>query len=282
MNHQNAAFLIGDLLRGNLTADTKGAVLSHMTACEECKAMAETYLTISEAFLGTSEAAGEQHPSSAAVVDYALRVEGLDEAQRARIAAHLKECPSCAFELDATRRAETELTARPETRDLRETPAPPVRSTSSLRAAIAASIVFAALAYPAYRGVFGAGEASSWQGAAAEMVMLQPPLRASQPSVPSIEVAEAQPVVPLAVLAPRLESERDLLRLSIRDANGSGIWSQELGRREVDRLDSVGTITLLIPSRNLPDGRYSLDVRVAADRTGEGTTFEAPFEVVRR
>ena len=281
MNHEYATYLIGDLMRGNLPTDTKGAVLTHMTDCEECKALAETYATISEAFLGTSESADEQHPSTAALVDYAMRAEGLDDGQRARIAAHLKECPSCAFDLDTTRRAETELTRRPVQGEMRDLPVRAVRSVSNLRAAIAASVVFASLAYPAYLGLFESGDAPSWPGAVTEMPLLQSPLRASTASIPTIGVDETQPVVPLAVVAPRLESEGERLRLSIKDASGSGIWSQELGKHEVDRYASIGSITLLIPSTELPDGRYSLDVMVAADQTEE-KKFEAPFEIVRR
>ena len=85
MNHEIAAPMIGDLLHGRLSGETRDDVLSHVTACEECRSLSETYGLLSEALIDDTV----EHPSAEAIVHYAFTEDELDPEERDRIATHL-------------------------------------------------------------------------------------------------------------------------------------------------------------------------------------------------
>lgn len=291
MNHEAAAPLIGELLHGRLSSGIKSEVLDHVTSCDECRSMSETYAVLSEAWSDETL----EHPSSELIVGYALGEEALDEEVRDRIATHVLACELCAGEIELTSEAEAELTR--DSRPSRERPTETLDRRWFIAPAIAAAVVLAVLAYPAYLGLFEVPRindrlavleaertyraAPAWSGAV-EMAVLQSPVRGAGDQVQSIELAATQPYVPLAVVPGTLDeyAGTETVYFDIRDSDGRLTWSWKLGENELrHRVQRGGAVALLVPSEQLPTGQWTLAVSRGPNRAEH--VFEAPFGVTR-
>jgi hypothetical protein len=291
MNHEAAVPLIGELLHGRLSSRIKSEVLDHVTACDECRSLSETYAILSEAWNDDTV----EHPPSELIVRYALGEEALDEKVRDRIAAHVLACEVCADEIEVTSQAEVEL--RGDRRPSRARPMETLDRRRLVAPAITAAVVLAVLAYPAYLGLFevprinnrisvleaestrGAGPA--WSGAV-EMAVLQSPVRGASDRVQSVELAVNQPYVPLAVVPGTLDeyAGSETVYFEVRDSDRRLTWSWRLGESELrHRVQRGGAVTLLVPAEQLPSGEWTLSVSRGPDRAE--LVFEAPFRVTR-
>ena len=291
MNHDAAVPLIGELLHGRLNSGIKSEVLDHVTSCDECRSLSETYAVCSEAW--NDEAL--EHPPSELIVGYALGEEALDEKVRDRIATHVLACELCAGEIEVTSQAEAELTG--DSRPSRERPKEMLDRRWLIAPAIAAAVVLAVLAYPAYLGLFEVPRINNrlavleaerthravpaWSGAV-EMAVLQSPVRGAGDEVQSIELPANQPYVPLAVVPGTLDeyAGTETVYFDIRGSDGRLAWSWKLGESELrHRVQRGGAVALLVPSEQLPSGQWTLSVSRGPNRAE--LVFEAPFGVTR-
>jgi len=285
MKHETAAPMIGDLLHGRLTGETRDEVLTHVVSCAECRSLTETYELLSEALIDD----GADHPSAGEIVRYALDERTLSEEERDRIATHLLGCELCASELDVTSRAEAELTAVPQTSH--EHPASGPDRRSVLAPAVAAAAVLVVMAYPTYLGLFEVPridqrlallEAERSQAPAAvspgpyRVHYLEPPLRDLGGEMPEIVLADDQTYAMLGVVPGLLEdyAGAGAVWFDIRDASGRTTWSLQLDESELSDVTAV-----LTPADRLPSGELTLVVSRGADR--DELVFETPFRVVR-
>jgi hypothetical protein len=291
MRHEAAVSLIGDLLHGRLSGGTRDELLSHVTSCNECRSLSETYATLSDAWNDDAL----EHPPSDLIVRYALDDKTLDEDVRDRIAAHLVACELCAAEIEVTSQAEADLAGATPSRQDRPAAAPD--RGWLLAPALAAAAVLVVLAYPAYLGLFEVprindrlaaleaegvlGEAPAWAGAV-EMAVLRSPVRSTEDEVPTIELAAGQPYVPLAVDPGTLDeyARTEVVHIDIRDAAGRMTRSWRLDESELRRhVRRARVVTLLVPAADLPPGQLTLSVSRGPDRAEP--VFDAPFLVKR-
>jgi len=289
MNHEVAAPMIGDLLHGRLRGETRNEVLSHVTSCEECRGMSETYGLLSEALCDH----GDEHPSAEEIVKYAFAEDQLSPEERDRIAEHVLGCDLCASELETTNQAEAELIA--ESSPAQDEPATSFDRRSMLAAAIAAAVVLVVLAYPAYLGLFEVPridnrlaaleaetigrEASIWSGPL-DLNILQAPVRGAGDPIVAVHLAQNQPLALLAVEPGLLEEYvgAGAVFVDIRDASGRSIWSWEFTESQVLNTAS-GLVTVLVPAENLASGDWTMAVSRGAGRAEP--VFDAPFRVTR-
>lgn len=285
MIHETAISRIGDLLRGRLDAARRAEVIGHLEDCADCRALSDTYVAVAGAF--DDLPGSDEHADSAELVELAVDPDRLDPAVRARIETHVKRCPSCAHDLEATRNAEAELAAFTESPQGSGAARAGAARNPWARAAVAAAIVGVALAYPAWRGLSVAPrleqrlqQLESFSGPVG-LVVLEPPQRGAEDPVPTLDVAAAQPAVPLAVvpvLDERVGAETPVL-FSILDAAGHRVWSREMSRAVAEGYArDAGVVTFLVPSDLLPEGRYTLQVSTGAEQPPQ---FAAPFRVRR-
>jgi len=286
MKHEAVVPLLGDLLQGRLGGTTREEVLSHVTSCDECRSLSETYAVLSD----TWGEDGDEHPSSDLIVSYALGEDALDREVRDRVATHVLVCERCANEVEVTSGAEAELAGLSSGASKRVADAPGRRLAPP---AIAAGFVLLLLAYPAYLGLFevprinhrlavleteGPDQAgAAWSGLQ-RPVTLRSPVRDGRGDVPVVRPETGQTHVTLIVqLGMREEYEGvGTVRLDLRDATDRVRWSESIDERELDRRVDGGFTLAVVPVRSLSAGRWTLAVTTGAD--SPELVFEAPFE----
>jgi hypothetical protein len=289
MKHEVAAPMIGDLLHGRLQGETRNEVLTHVTSCEECRSLSETYGLLSEALCDH----GGEHPSADEIVKYAFAEDQLTTEERDRIAEHVLGCDLCASELETTNQAEAELVA--DSSPAQDEIATSFDRRSMLAAAVAAAVVLVVLAYPAYLGLFEVPridnrlavleaerlgrEASVWSGPL-DLNIFQAPLREAGDEIVAVHLAQDQPQALLAVDPGLLEeyAGAGTVFVDLRDASGRSTWSWELTENQVMNTAN-GLVTLLVPAEVLASGDWTMSVSRGAGRAEP--VFDAPFRVTR-
>lgn len=311
MNHQEAKLLFAELVHGRLDEGTREAFSAHQASCEECRSLTEVYALLRTATGEEAAARGEAHPSNVEIVSYSLRNGALAAETLARIAAHLRVCTSCTAEVETVRKAD-EATRAPLVSiwgRLLEVPRP------ALASALAAVIVFALLAYPAFLGTFrlpslkeeaeglrqakGHAEsearelissldgvraqlkrATSWKGPARWLFLGGQPRDGGRAQ--TLQVLPDEPYA-LITFEPRLPetalgSER--YRVEIERPDGRIVSQSVLTASQIrEHLAAYGVVTLPLPSQDLTTGRYRLTVRHEAIAEGR-PVFEARFEII--
>jgi hypothetical protein len=311
VNHEEAALLLPELLRGGLSPTARSSVADHLAGCEECRALSATYDVLS-ATLKRAQAAGfSGHLSSHDIVIYAVRGVALSSQEEERISTHLRGCDTCRADVELTRRADRA------TRTGGVLPfvlRPLFASGTSARAALpAAAAVLVVLAYPAYLGfrrlpdaLRRAEEQSAARGAAERQA---DDLRASLDrttadldalsgfggavdlnvleSIPRggsaariVKLRLRQPFVLVSVLPnlPPAARAEDVYRFSIDRSGGPSLWSDEMTVAQIrDRLRSAGVITFAVPAKHLAPGKFRFQVKPSGPAAGP-PILEVPFE----
>ncbi len=316
MTHEEAVGLLPDHMQDRLDGPARSGVAQHLAGCPECRDLVDTYRTLAEGFVAESSGELPGHPSVEELVDFALgRMERLGE-RRDEVARHVSRCPGCSEEVETIRRGQSESE---EERGAARRPGPPGPSTFRpiLAAALAAGVALLLLAYPAYLGLRelprsrGETEAlrserradrakqeelerslarseqerrrlAAWTGVVS-VPLLAAPVRGSLEQEATIEVAEGQPFVCLAVDPglPAAGGRGGIDLAEILGAGGTRVWSLPIDASEARRrISESGALVFLVPSDTLPEGRYRLRL---ARRGGaaERTVLEILFRVTR-
>ncbi len=105
MEHKEAALLLPDLIQRRLENRVHAEVMDHVTDCEECKELKQSYDVLSEAMLHDEAQRSAGHLSSEEAAAFGSRTEKIEEADLIRIAAHLRGCAACAGDVEAVRQA---------------------------------------------------------------------------------------------------------------------------------------------------------------------------------
>jgi hypothetical protein len=262
-----------------------------MNDCAECSELRSTYVLLAGAVRAAAEPG--EHPSSHEIASLVVAPERLDPAERLRIAAHLRACPACTEDADATRRAERALGPGP-----RRGPAQLVRDLGAvLRPALAALLVLTILGYPAYQGLVklpGAREEVQSLRQANQSLrqvqhtgegpvllhVLEEPLRAQ--SAPRVVAIGPERHVLLAVLPTVDEATPGdvVFVFQILDEGGQAVWSTDIDARQLrQHLQASGVATVRVPTRVLAPGRYR--VRLASQPPGQWVLLQGlPLEIV--
>jgi hypothetical protein len=227
-----------------LDGETKSTVEAHLASCSECRAWIETYDLFSEALSDSVE----RHPSSAAIASFAIEAERLAPADLTRVSTHVRGCDDCSRELEATRGAVAMHQ-------------PPRRGFSvthpAFIAALAAGVLLAALAYPAYLSLYD--RSKSWSGPVGYLLLSAGTRGESE--LHTLKLRPGQPAVSLAVLPdlPATLAAEDVLRFEIRAVDESVVWNADMSVAELEAdLVSFEVVFFQIPSRTLPPGEYEL------------------------
>ncbi|NBD36180.1 MAG: hypothetical protein GVY30_09300 [Chloroflexi bacterium] len=177
MRHERAVELICERELEALDEGTRSELEAHLAECPECRGYQELYRELRAAVTAPQEAGGG-HPTPAELVAVALLDGPADSENRERIEAHVAQCAACSAELDLVRRVEAESPKGWEDSVLRDG-LRGVRRGPWFGIAVAAAVMVAAMAYPAYRGVsvsLERGAAGGWSGPV-DLHVLRSPLR---------------------------------------------------------------------------------------------------------
>ena len=268
----NIREMIPAYVAGRLDAESQRRVDDHLARHPETEALTARWGAIARGLLDGGEDLLTKHPDTGALVRFAGSEEQDEEedSQRQEIARHVETCASCSLEVSALR-DRTEIGAR-----VRKAPRTAVYRFTSLAAA--AGIVLGIGLGVLYESRSpGTG---SWTGAV-DLLTLDPSLRGDD-AVVSFEADASRPFVPL-VVAPVLPEEatsEERFGFSIL-SEGDVVWSADLTAGEIQKhLEASGVVTFLVPTTELPAGRYSLEIRSAT--TAESLPLlEVPFEIRR-
>lgn len=296
MNHEAATQLIPDFVMGWLSPPRHREFDLHVHDCEECRSLSEVYGAMALAYrddLGEG-GDGSGHPTTEDLVDLAVGNKRFDDEERRQLVNHVTQCAACRMDFEAVQRAETELAAAPIPAYDESTPV--ANSNGWLRpAAIAAGVVLALLAYPAYLGLFRLPEAhaqlksgqatrtaiASDPGSVA-ITLLQSPLRGVESTVPVVEIGDA-PAVVLAIEPSALVDLEDdtVIRFELTSpAGAAALLSRSTVSVIREQVSQSGVMGLLVPTAVLEEGRHA--VRVSTESKGiADPLFEAPFDVVK-
>ncbi len=286
MRHEDAVFLLTDAWRGRLGelgGEARADLAAHVSDCSECRTMHETYRLLSALLRAEAGRDPGDHPAAKDLVAYALDPESLSMSETARIATHVNVCETCSSEAEMIRGAEASLAYGGEPEAGPASRKSPRRLYPNLRAAIAAGIVAALMAYPTYLGL----RRREFQRVPVPvpMVLLERPQRGETAQPPKVTVTPGQPYVSLGVerwLATSDATARGY-RVEIARSDGTVVLTLSVTAREAERAAGSGSsdlFCLLVPASDLVTGDHELRVRLkgAAD---SDILFVTRFEVVR-
>lgn len=277
MDHDCARLELADLVTGRLPAEKAVAVQAHVSECDECRGLVETLRGVERAFAFHGEALLGEHPPAADIERYAVRDRDLPSVAAAAIAAHVRSCDSCRYEVTVTRRVhrETESWWGRLLAFLSE----PLSGNPRMVLVPAAAILLLALVYPAYLGLVrlpqmtrqvGAGQ--EWHGGV-RFLTLAAPRRSGQEPTGEVRLRPGQPFLPVLVEAdldqtpPRPDR---IVRVVLRAGdNGAVHWQTDLPAGEIWDPD-LGSVSLLLPATSLVPDTYSLTLTWAG---GEENPF---------
>ncbi len=284
MDHDEASLYVAELVRGDLAPERRAAVEAHLRDCADCRELAQAAELLAETMLARGPVASGDHPQSETLVELASNPERLAAAETRRIEQHLTTCRHCAEDVASARAV---LAPSGQLAAFRRPALARAWRSANGRAALAAGIVLAVLAYPAYLGLQRRpvppkqppGETLDGSGAVDYLVLGD--TTRGDPQVPAtVRVAPGQTLVPLA-LQPDLDPEDHpgAHRVEILSADGATAWSTELAPSELrQRLDRGGIVLLQVPVRALVPGRYRL--RLVDARSAE-PLLDVAFVVAR-
>jgi len=271
VHHEDATALLPDLCAGRLTVEHGEELKRHLDGCADCRERLRALEPMHAAFREE-----RLHPSSSALVDFALEPSRLAPQERNELERHFDDCANCMDELRRIR--ETEASAR------RSRPARTAGAGHRWRLAIAAAIAGFAILLGAdvILRLSGSGAqpdlpGTGWSGAV-PLTVLSGTLRGADGGT-QVEIPADQPFVVLAVQmdSPEIESA---IRFEIQSGDGDPQWSTELPASRVRRdLGAQGVITLLVPEARIPTGECRLVV-IATSRP-QPSLVEVDFRTVR-
>jgi anti-sigma factor RsiW len=293
MDHESAVERLHDLQVGDLDDAARSELDGHLAQCSDCRSLADTYRDLYAMFEARDERDGA-HPNPAEIVSRVYVPERMAAADREAIDAHVEQCDQCKAEVDRVRLVEESFAGgkppRSEGRRWGTRPA----------LALAASVVLAALIYPAFLGLIrlpqvqrsldGARQdrdsleemvagLTQWSGATPMQFVTSARRQDAAPT--QILVREAQPYVILGVdvgIPPEL-SDAERLSLAILDRTGQVTKDVRLTVGEArSQILATGVITVVLPSASLPPATYEMRVGVVG-RDDVQPFLEASLEV---
>jgi hypothetical protein len=301
MTHEDVFEQLDGFHRGTLDERAMAEMRAHLTDCEECRALARTYRVLQVSLSSEAGIAEEGHPASERIVAYAEDRNRLDPQLARSMADHLAACASCTEEVERTRRVAESIRERPELDSsgvIRE----PARTRSwSAWGALAAAVLLAAVAYPAYLGLFRLPSARQqaatlrsettrleadlerlrgWGGAVSLNVLPRTLRDGAEVATVTLEPDQPYAAIALELLVPRRVADEEILRFEIVGPGDEVIWSLEQNAATI-RADIAnwGVVTLIVPSARMEPGRHSLAV-VSVDRPAEDPLLHVTFDLV--
>ena len=312
MSHAEVVELLDGLERGTLDPESRAKVDDHLKACAECRDLAEIYASARVAL--EEEAAWERgHPPADLLVSLSLEPDELLPDERERAESHLNRCASCRGEMSRVRNADGEAlrslepaSRLPDREGVWRWPRP---------ALVAAAVLLAVLAYPAYRGLplmfssaRGTGELErevadlrmggtemqasidrlagelerlrSWDGVV-ELNVFSAGLRDEGDGAP-VRISRVQPFVVFGidVVIPRDVADGETIRFEIVKEDGRAVTALDvLVGAARQQIRSAGVVTLVVPSGSFAPGTHDLRASLQ-NRPVDGELLRTAFEVV--
>lgn len=265
MTHDDVLDHLQALHRGDLDESERRAVETHLAGCGDCRSLSETVRTLQH--VTPTGDVDPDHPFADEIVAYALDPGTLHDGDRDWIRTHVRRCRTCAEDLE--RVVETERRMASDDLDAKRT-VRRWRPTASAYA-IAASLLVALLAYPAYLGLTGAGRSSAgsraWTGPF-DLPVVGSALRGDsgthdlilEPEVPFVALG-----VDVRVPADLRDSDRLRFRIVAETAPPRDVVAIEMAVEEARRhVRSTGVVTLAVATTRLEAGAHALVVDVAS------------------
>lgn len=305
LTHNEARLVLTEYAHGRLDSQGAHALEGHVAACVECRGALAALRALERELAEHGEAALSEHPVPEKLVRFAVNSSRIAVPELARLAAHVRACPTCEREVELTRGADAWRAPwwRSFARAWQEAQAGPWGMLAPAMAVIAL-----VLAWPAWLGVrelpnvrraqetatHDAAQlqrevvslrevvqandaAASWSGGARALAF--PALRRGvPPEPPELRVVPGQPHVPVYVaFDPRDAGDPAALAIVILRAGTPGEVFQLEGAA-ADLWDpAVQGLSLLLPARVLEPGDFRLEVRVPGE---ERPRYASPFRVL--
>jgi hypothetical protein len=267
MLHDEAVLLLPELLDNELEPSTAARARQHVECCEQCRELQATYQLLVQASRLPSP---QEHPSSRSLVAYASGVGALDPSIQRAVETHLAQCAECADDVAATREVLAHHERSAHRASMRRSLVSAAWRSPAWRATAAATVVFALLAIPAWRGIATREPGEPLATSATSLTLLTTVTRSSSSTLQQVR---REPTVVLGIEPALPESLRDdtLLQLTL----DSG-WQQTLTAGTLRRAaEASGIAVIVIPRDELP-----LGVRILRLRAGQDVLLESRFEVV--
>lgn len=261
MFHESVIQLLPEMVEGRLAPGPVAELEAHLAECDECRQYHRTCRLI--ALASRADAAGS-HPAAEDLVAYAAGA--VPAARRAEIDTHLAGCHACDEDVRATRASRADVRAA-----IRG--AGPSTGRVARIAAIAAGLLIAVLAWPAWIGVRTiATTEAPWAGTAT-LTVLSSELRGDGEGT-VVTIANGQPHVLLGVDLATGAADAARLDVAIVAADGAVRFSRTLtGAQARAQSGAAGVVVLVVPAADLGPGSYVFSVR----RDGQ-PVFESRFE----
>jgi hypothetical protein len=312
MDHEDAVRLFHGSRRGKLTSRQQADLSAHLAECEECRTLGRVYGVLHIAL--QAEQAAAEHPSTEEIVAFATHSDSIDERAASRVANHLRSCPSCSSEVEATRESHESITAGGTTSSGRRESTRIWLGHPSKIMAVAASVLVAVLVYPAYLGLVRkpaldrrlaqleqdgaqldrqvgklqtmldttAGELERLRrwGAGVRLNLVSGGTR-GEATRNTFVIRADQLYVAFGLdfeLVPGLDEDSEV-RFRIESEGGAAVRTIQRPVGEVQSdFREAGVVTLLVPRVELPDGAYRIEVSAGEGADGPRLLL-AEFEV---
>ena len=263
IRHEDVQEELAAYAAGRLEGQSLRRVNDHLTECDECRDMADTFRDLATAIRAGGETLFEPHPSAAALRRHAI---GGDTTELAAITRHLAACASCALEAGAWKR-----TGGPAALEGRGW----IR-TGRFRPAIAAA---AGLLLGLGLAAFFMSRATS-RTEAGPLLVLPRALRGEE-TVETYSMDSRQGVVVIACPAAIAKEAPpgELFRYEIRDEAGRVAWSRNMSASEIRRhlRGKAEVVTLLVPATSLGPGHH--EFRLAPASKPESVIYRVRLEI---
>lgn len=278
MNHDQAAPLISDWVRGTLARARSVDVERHVAECAECRDAAEGARAL-VAEVGRAAREAREHPSSDALARFVTDPDSEPIGELARVGVHLRGCAPCSEDVSLMREASAPSWWRP----IRAWWASAPAASRLLQPALAVAAV--ALMFPAWNGLVDApreraslerrlseaeaararadADARASAGAIARgggvrALVLRPGARSAS-VVPELRLREGQLLQPL--LLDVVPPPAPLTARVVREGGGEA-WSASGARAEF--FDAAnGLVGLHVPATALTPGEYRVELASA-------------------
>lgn len=270
-NDKAIAQKLTDYFSGHLNESETAEVENHLAQCSECR---QTLALMDK--LGGHRVHGD-HPDREILIQYYHDPSAFSEGRKAQIRAHLEDCRECAYEYAFLRDMERDLAASAQTqldrpgllrRFFQAIPA-------VLRKPAVAYFLLALTIYPAVRYLTqGPSDEPNW---AARSVTLTSMDR-SDAEVATVTRRSDSDII--GVTIPQYHNlDQFEYQFEVRDSS----FSREIAVELISDLTSRGSIGLLVNTRDMDDGLYTISV-VEVDRIApeDTTRHNYPLRLVTR
>lgn len=306
MTHDDAVGLLTDFVTGKLSGARQQEMQEHFRSCEECRGLVDTLRLLRAPLRENPPEPGPAgHPTSAAIVSFALTRDELGEAARQDLAAHFADCRTCGriATLVAETGGEPGGTGNSSTlsswwpRAALATAAvatagmawlglyrvPQLKTQVAARESVAQRETPDVLRGGSLAETGPAGEPVAGPSGPIRIQSLPAPRRGGNEPPAQVTLTGDDRTLYLALDVPDLPGSGDRSwKFAVVGAGGEILWSQAITADELRRLIEAGPGTVLaVPAALVPAGRQSLRLD-AADPGGPGATLiEIPFLVKR-